>query len=148
VADPAILVLDEATSSVDTRTEIHIQEAFQRLMSGRTSFVIAHRLSTIRRADMVLVINNGEIIELGTHEGLLEKRGFYYRVYMSQFKGTNGDLEPIRLTPAEQSAPQYIQGVPPGMPSMGGMRAASWLASCTPPSTASTWSRSPCSAAP
>jgi len=148
VADPAILVLDEATSSVDTRTEVQIQEAFRRLMSGRTSFVIAHRLSTIRRADMVLVINGGEIIERGTHEELLEKRGFYYRVYMSQFKGTNGDLEPIRLTPAEQSAPQYIQGVPPGMPSMGGMRAASWLASCTPPSTASTWSRSPCSAAP
>jgi len=120
VADPAILVLDEATSSVDTRTEIQIQEAFRRLMRGRTSFVIAHRLSTIRRADMVLVINDGEIIERGTHEELLEKKGFYYRIYMSQFKGTNGgDVEPIRLTPAEQTAPQFHQR---GMPGMGGMR--------------------------
>jgi ATP-binding cassette subfamily B multidrug efflux pump len=120
VADPAILVLDEATSSVDTRTEIQIQEAFRRLMTGRTSFVIAHRLSTIRRADMVLVINNGEIIERGTHEELLDRKGFYYRVYMSQFKGTNGgDLEPIRLMPAEQTAPQFPQR---GMPGMGGMR--------------------------
>ena len=119
VADPAILILDEATSSVDTRTEIQIQQAFQRLMHGRTSFVIAHRLSTIRRADMVLVINDGEIIERGTHEELLEKKGFYYRVYMSQFKGTNGgDVEPIRLIPAEQSAPQFPQR---GVPGMGGM---------------------------
>ncbi|MHA2394956.1 MAG: ABC transporter ATP-binding protein [Promethearchaeota archaeon] len=101
VADPAILVLDEATSSVDTRTEVQIQEAFQRLMRGRTSFVIAHRLSTIRRADIVLVINEGEIIERGTHEELMNMKGFYYRVYMSQFKGTNGDLEPIKLIPAE-----------------------------------------------
>jgi ATP-binding cassette subfamily B protein len=116
VADPAILVLDEATSSVDTRTEIQIQEAFRTLMHGRTSFVIAHRLSTIRRADLVLVINEGEIIERGTHEELLEKKGFYYRVYMSQFKGTNGDIEPIRLTPAEQPVPQFHQG---GMPVMG-----------------------------
>ena len=89
VADPAILVLDEATSSVDTRTEVHIQEALLRLMKGRTSFVIAHRLSTIRKADLVLVINQGEIIERGTHKELLEKKGFYYNLYMSQFKGTN-----------------------------------------------------------
>jgi len=116
VADPAILVLDEATSSVDTRTEIQIQEAFRRLMRGRTSFVIAHRLSTIRRADKVLVINNGEIIERGTHEELLEMKGFYYRVYMSQFKGTNGDVEPIRLMPAETPAPQFP---PVGMRGMG-----------------------------
>lgn len=117
VADPAILVLDEATSSVDTRTEIQIQEAFGRLMHGRTSFVIAHRLSTIRRADKVLVIDDGEVIERGTHGELMEKRGFYYRVYMSQFKGTNGgDLEPIRLTPAEVPAPQFSPG---GMPGMG-----------------------------
>ena len=88
VADPAILVLDEATSSVDTRTEIRIQEALQRLMEDRTSFIIAHRLSTIRNADQVLVINNGEIIERGTHNELLEKQGFYYNLYMSQFKGT------------------------------------------------------------
>ena len=118
VADPAILVLDEATSSVDTRTEIQIQEAFQRLMKGRTSFVIAHRLSTIRRADNVIVIDEGEIIERGTHEELLEKKGFYYRVYMSQFKGTNdGDVEPIMLTPAEQKVPQFPQR---GMHGMGG----------------------------
>ena len=89
VADPAILVLDEATSSVDTRTEVQIQEALLRLMEGRTSFVIAHRLSTIRNADMVLVINDGEIIERGTHDELLAKKGFYYNLYMSQFKGTN-----------------------------------------------------------
>ena len=89
VADPSILVLDEATSSVDTRTEVQIQEALLRLMKGRTSFVIAHRLSTIRNADMVLVINGGEIIERGTHDELLAKKGFYYNLYMSQFKGTN-----------------------------------------------------------
>jgi ATP-binding cassette subfamily B protein len=114
VADPAILVLDEATSSVDTRTEIQIQEAFRRLMHGRTSFVIAHRLSTIRRADKVLVIDEGKIIERGTHGELMEKKGFYYRVYMSQFKGTNGgDLEPIRITPAELQAPRTPQGRSP-----------------------------------
>jgi ATP-binding cassette subfamily B multidrug efflux pump len=89
LADPAILVLDEATSSVDTRTERQIQEALLNLMKGRTSFVIAHRLSTIRNADMVLVINQGEIIERGTHDELLAARGFYYHLYMSQFKGTN-----------------------------------------------------------
>jgi ATP-binding cassette subfamily B multidrug efflux pump len=89
VADPAILVLDEATSSVDTRTEVQIQEALLRLMKGRTSFVIAHRLSTIRNADNVLVINDGEIIERGTHDELLARKGFYYNLYMSQFKGTN-----------------------------------------------------------
>jgi ATP-binding cassette subfamily B protein len=88
VADPAILILDEATSSVDTRTDMQIQEALLNLMKGRTSFVIAHRLSTIRNADQVLVINNGEIIERGTHKELLEKRGFYHNLYMSQFKGT------------------------------------------------------------
>jgi ATP-binding cassette subfamily B multidrug efflux pump len=87
LADPAILILDEATSSVDTRTEVHIQEALLRLMEGRTSFVIAHRLSTIRDADEILVINDGEIIERGTHEELLAQRGFYHNLYMSQFKG-------------------------------------------------------------
>jgi len=85
LADPAILILDEATSNVDTRTEKHIQEAMLNLMKGRTSFVIAHRLSTIRKADIILVINDGEIIERGKHEELLEKRGFYYNLYMSQF---------------------------------------------------------------
>jgi ATP-binding cassette subfamily B protein len=89
IADPGILILDEATSSIDTRTEVQIQEGLLRLMEGRTSFVIAHRLSTIRNADQVLVINEGRIIERGTHEQLLHQGGFYYRLYMSQFKGTN-----------------------------------------------------------
>jgi ATP-binding cassette subfamily B protein len=80
LADPAILILDEATSSVDTRTEKHIQEAMRRLMEGRTSFVIAHRLSTIREADQILVIKNGEIQERGTHPELLAQRGFYWRL--------------------------------------------------------------------
>jgi ATP-binding cassette subfamily B multidrug efflux pump len=87
LADPGILILDEATSSVDTRTEKHIQEAMLRLMEGRTSFVIAHRLSTIREADNILVINGGRIIERGTHDELLAQQGFYYNLYMSQFKG-------------------------------------------------------------
>jgi ATP-binding cassette subfamily B protein len=87
LANPGILILDEATSSVDTRTEARIQKALLRLMQGRTSFVIAHRLSTIRDADHVLVINNGEIIEQGTHQQLLDRRGFYHHLYVSQFKG-------------------------------------------------------------
>ncbi|MGA2821233.1 MAG: ABC transporter ATP-binding protein [Anaerolineales bacterium] len=86
LSDPRILVLDEATSSVDTRTERLIQEALVTLLRGRTSFVIAHRLSTIRNADMVLVVNDGEIIERGKHPELLEKKGFYYNLYMSQFR--------------------------------------------------------------
>jgi len=85
LADPAILILDEATSNVDTKTEKQIQSAMLNLMKGRTSFVIAHRLSTIRNADMILVINNGEIVERGTHKELLKKKGFYYNLYMSQF---------------------------------------------------------------
>ncbi|MBF0502458.1 MAG: ABC transporter ATP-binding protein [Candidatus Riflebacteria bacterium] len=87
LADPCILILDEATSSVDTRTEARIQKALLRLMKGRTSFVIAHRLSTIRDANKVLVINQGEIIEQGTHQQLLDLRGFYRKLYISQFKG-------------------------------------------------------------
>ena len=87
LADPEILILDEATSNVDTRTEKHLQEALLRLMTGRTSFVIAHRLSTIRDADCLMVIQDGEIIERGTHERLLEKGGFYHQLYTSQFKG-------------------------------------------------------------
>jgi len=87
LADPSILILDEATSSVDTRTEARIQEALLRLMEGRTSFVIAHRLSTIKDAGKVVVIRDGEIIEMGTHQQLLDRRGFFYKLYMSQFKG-------------------------------------------------------------
>jgi ATP-binding cassette subfamily B protein len=86
LADPAILILDEATSSVDTRTEMHIQEAMKKLMKDRTSFVIAHRLSTIREADQILVIQGGEIIERGNHQELLDQQGFYYELYTSQFK--------------------------------------------------------------
>lgn len=85
LADPKILILDEATSSIDTRTEIQIQAAMDNLMEGRTSFIIAHRLSTIRNADMILVINEGDIIEQGTHEELLAKNGFYATLYNSQF---------------------------------------------------------------
>ena len=87
LADPAILILDEATSSVDTRTEVLIQKAMSELMKGRTSFVIAHRLSTIRDADLILVMNHGSIIEKGTHEELLAKNGFYADLYNSQFMG-------------------------------------------------------------
>jgi len=87
LADPGILILDEATSSVDTRTEARIQKSLLRLMQGRTSFVIAHRLSTIRDADHVLVINEGRVIEEGNHQQLLDQRGFYHHLYMSQFKG-------------------------------------------------------------
>jgi ATP-binding cassette subfamily B protein len=85
LSDPRVLILDEATSNVDTRTEQQLQEALQRLMVGRTSFVIAHRLSTIRNADLVLVISDGQIVEQGTHDSLLNQKGFYYRLYMSQF---------------------------------------------------------------
>lgn len=91
LTDPQVLILDEATSSVDTRTEVLIQEAMSRLMKGRTSFVIAHRLSTIRNADLILVMNHGSIIEQGTHEELLAKRGFYADLYNSQFRGHSID---------------------------------------------------------
>jgi ABC-type multidrug transport system fused ATPase/permease subunit len=87
LADPGILILDEATSSVDTRTEVLIQDAMARLRSGRTSFVIAHRLSTIRNADVIVVMDAGRIVEQGTHDQLLSRRGFYYDLYNSQFSG-------------------------------------------------------------
>lgn len=88
LANPEILILDEATGNVDTRTEKQLQAALMRLMDGRTSFVIAHRLSAIRDADCgVMVINEGEIIERGTREELLDRRGFYCNLYTSQFKG-------------------------------------------------------------
>jgi ATP-binding cassette subfamily B protein len=85
LANPAILILDEATSSVDTRTELYIQKAMKELMKNRTSFVIAHRLSTIRDADLILVMNKGSIIEQGTHDELLSQGGFYADLYNSQF---------------------------------------------------------------
>ncbi|WP_461213390.1 ABC transporter ATP-binding protein [Lacticaseibacillus sp. GG6-2] len=87
VADPDILILDEATSSVDTRTEVHIQHAMNRLLKGRTSFVVAHRLSTIRDADNIIVMNHGSIIETGNHDALMAKNGFYADLYNSQFSG-------------------------------------------------------------
>ena len=85
MADPPILILDEATSSVDTRTEVLIQKAMETLMKGRTSFIIAHRLSTIKDADMILVMKEGNIVEQGTHAELLAKGGFYAELYNSQF---------------------------------------------------------------
>jgi ABC-type multidrug transport system fused ATPase/permease subunit len=86
LANPRILILDEATSSVDTRTEMLIQQALSRLLKGRTSFVIAHRLSTIRNADQVIVITDGRIVERGTHDSLMARQGTYYDLYMSQFR--------------------------------------------------------------
>jgi ATP-binding cassette subfamily B protein len=88
LADPSILVLDEATSSVDTRTEVLVQRAMGALRQGRTSFVIAHRLSTIRDADTILVMEHGDIVEQGNHEQLLTAKGAYYTLYQSQFSGT------------------------------------------------------------
>ena len=88
LADPKILILDEATSSVDTRTEVRIQKAMDNLMRGRTSFIIAHRLSTIRDADLILVMKDGDIIEQGNHEELLKQNGFYAELYNSQFEKT------------------------------------------------------------
>ena len=88
LADPKILILDEATSSVDTRTEVRIQKAMDNLMRGRTSFIIAHRLSTIRDADSILVMRDGDIVEQGSHEELLAKGGFYAQLYNSQFENT------------------------------------------------------------
>ena len=86
LADPKILILDEATSSVDTKTELDIQKAMDKLMQHRTSFVIAHRLSTIRDADLILVMNNGDIVEQGNHKELLRQNGFYANLYNAQFE--------------------------------------------------------------
>jgi len=116
LANPSILILDEATSSVDTRTEIQIQEALQRLMEDRTSFVIAHRLSTIRKADTVLVVNHGEIVERGSHRELMERKGFYYNLYMSQFKGTISDTDFEYIKPEEV----YDKPQQPQISGMGG----------------------------
>lgn len=85
---PPMLILDEATSSIDTRTEIKIQKAFNTLMKNRTTFIVAHRLSTIQNADLILVMNDGNIIEQGTHVSLYAQKGFYYNLYNSQFSKT------------------------------------------------------------
>ena len=82
---PPILILDEATSSIDTRTEVLVQDAFEELMKGRTSFIVAHRLSTIKNADQILVMKDGNLIERGTHDELLDRGGFYAKLYESQF---------------------------------------------------------------
>lgn len=89
LADPAILILDEATSSIDTRTEMKIQEAMRTLMKDRTSFVIAHRLSTIREADQILVINDGQIAERGSHDALMQQQGFYYQLHQGHLNKSN-----------------------------------------------------------
>ena len=86
LADPKILILDEATSSVDTRTEVLIQKGMDELMKGRTSFVIAHRLSTIRDADNIIVMNHGDIVEVGSHDELMKRNGFYTKLYNAQFE--------------------------------------------------------------
>ena len=93
LADPTILILDEATSSVDTRTEVQVQVAMNRLRQNRTSFVIAHRLSTIRGADTILVMENGQIVEQGSHTELLGHDGPYFRLYNSQFAGAAAEVE-------------------------------------------------------
>ena len=113
LAEPRILILDEATSSVDTRTERLIQAALEQLLAGRTSFVIAHRLSTIRNADQVLVLRAGEIVERGRHEELLAKQGVYYDLYMSQFRrqeeviaASSNNALPVLATASEISQPK------------------------------------------
>ncbi len=90
LVNPPMLILDEATSSIDTRTEIKIQKAFNTLMQNKTTFIVAHRLSTIKNADLILVMNNSTVIEMGTHKDLLDKKGFYNKLYYSQFNGFNG----------------------------------------------------------
>ena len=103
LAEPEILILDEATSNVDPRTELLIQQAMNQLMQGRTSFVIAHRLSTVRDASLILVMNHGTIVEQGTHQELLELKGFYADLYASQFRGQSVAGESIETLSAGQA---------------------------------------------
>jgi len=99
VADPKIMILDEATSNVDTRTEKLIQDGLRRLMEGKTGFSIAHRLSTIRHSSRIMVVNGGKIAEMASHDDLMAEKGFYYSLYMSQFKGAApGGMEEVALT--------------------------------------------------
>jgi ABC-type multidrug transport system fused ATPase/permease subunit len=96
VADPKIMILDEATSNVDTRTEKLIQDGLRSLMEGKTGFSIAHRLATIRDSSRIMVVNGGEIVEMASHDELMAKKGFYYALYMSQFKGAApGGMEAV-----------------------------------------------------
>ena len=83
---PSIIILDEATSSIDTRTELQIQKAFDEMMKGRTTFIVAHRLSTIKNANQIIVMDQGHIVEIGNHEELLQKHGYYHQLYYSQFE--------------------------------------------------------------
>jgi len=107
LADPQLLILDEATSSVDTRTEVLLQRAMAALRSDRTSFVIAHRLSTIRDADLILVMEHGQIVEQGTHDELLAAEGAYHRLYHAQFTAAAVDVD-------EQAAPSPMAGAGAG----------------------------------
>jgi ATP-binding cassette, subfamily B, multidrug efflux pump len=113
LADPSLLILDEATSSVDTRTEVQVQHAMAALRSNRTSFVIAHRLSTIRDADLILVMENGRIVEQGTHDELLAARGAYHRLYEAQF--TRAVVELDEPGPGAGPAPGLPAGLPPAV---------------------------------
>ena len=114
LSDPSILILDEATSSVDTRTEVLVQHAMAALRSRRTSFVIAHRLSTIRDADHILMMDGGRIVEQGTHEELLVRRGAYFELYDSQFRSAAIDVDETTTSPVGAGAPGGRSGFPGG----------------------------------
>ncbi|MGD9797743.1 MAG: ABC transporter ATP-binding protein, partial [Acidimicrobiia bacterium] len=131
LSDPAILILDEATSSVDTRTEVLVQHAMSALRSRRTSFVIAHRLSTIRDADLILMMESGRIVEQGTHEELLADRGAYFALYDSQFRAPATDLDEEAAlasagSPSGANAPPSAGPGPGGPPGRGGPRPGGW----------------------